>query len=333
MNKVDFGFITDADQIMKTDYPPTPFIVNNLIPGKGLVILAGPAKAGKSLLITQLLDAVTGNSSTFLGGEVSTNGAVLYLALEDTEPRLKERFQKQKLIPNDKFKIAFKWSADQRAVRDLDEYLSEHPEIILVVIDTKAKICQEQGTQMSYQSEYNFIGMIKHCADKHGICIMLVTHLRKRPSQEDIFNEVNGTSAIMGAADTIMVLKRPRNQNRGILSLTSRDYQEREEEIYLNYETLTWHSQGESGNAVPNMTPERQQIISALKELGGAATPKTIAEKIGKDNKVVSNLLNIMAAYGFVKKSTEKHGVWVLPSAEVEKADEPNVSEDDYILE
>lgn len=330
MNKVDFSFITDAERIMNKDYPPTPFIIKDLIPGKGLVIVAGPAKAGKSLLITQLLNAVSGNCSEFLGYEVTLKGSVLYLALEDSESRLKERFQKQRLIPTSNFKVCFNWSVDEKAVSDLDDFLTEHPEVILVVIDTKAKICREQGSQLSYQTEYNFMGRIKSCADKHGICILLVTHLRKRPSQEDVFNEINGTSAIMGAADTIMILKRPRNQNRGILSLTSRDYQEREEDIYLNYETLTWHSNGETQISIPNMTPERQQILSALKELGCSATPKEIAERIGKDNKVVGNLLATMSSYGFVKKSTEKHGVWILPGEECTSSDD---SDEDFIIE
>ena len=80
------------------------------------------------------------------------------------------------------------------------------------------------------------------------------------------------------------------------------------------------------------MTPERQQIITALKELGCAATPKAIAEKIGKDNKVVANLLATMAAYGFVQKSAEKHGVWVLPDFVEESHSITNESEEDFII-
>ena len=190
MNNENFeSIITDAETIMKTNYPPTPFIVKDLITAQGLIIIAGPAKAGKSLFIIQLLDAISGHSSEFLACEVTAHGAVLYLALEDNDPRLKERFLKQKLNPTSNFKVAFKWTVDEKAISDLDKYLTEHPEIILVVIDTKAKICNEQGTQLSYQSEYNFMGAIKECADKHKICIMLVTHLRKRPSQEDVFND------------------------------------------------------------------------------------------------------------------------------------------------
>lgn len=331
MDKVDFSFITDAETIMKTDFPPTIHIVKELITAKGLVIFAGPSKAGKSLWITQMLNDVSCNSPSFLGHEITKTGTVLYLALEDTDVRIKERLSKQNLKPNDNFRIAFEWSLDDKALKDLDQYLSEHSEIIMVVIDTKAKICKEQGTQLSYQSEYNFIGNIKNIADKYGICIILVTHLRKRPSQEDVFNEINGTSALMGAADTIIILKRPRNQNRGILSITSRDFQERDEEIYLNYETLTWHSQGETVTSIPNMTPERQKILNALQELGGMGSPKQIGEIIGKDNKSVGNLLLEMSNYGFVKKSKEKHGVWILPYEDFLSSEES--SDDEIIVE
>ena len=321
MSKVDIkNFITDAKIIMNTDYPPTRFIVKDILPSTGLAIIAGPSKAGKSLFTTQLLNSVAGNCDCFLGHEIETHGEVLYLALEDSASRIKERLLKQKLpVENSNFKMAFDWSKDENAISDLDSYLTENPKIILVVIDTKGKLCKEQGTQVSYQGEYNFMGLIKDCADKHGICITVITHLRKRPSQEDIYNEINGTSAIMGSADTILILKRPRNQNRGILSLTGRDFPEREEEIFFDYETLTWKSLGENQNANPNMTPERLAIINAMKSLGKPCKPSEIAEVLGKDNKVVGNLLAKMQEYYFVKKSSQKHGYWLLPEWEDEE--------------
>lgn len=315
MNKVNYtDFITDATSIMNKEYPPITFIVKDLLPSTGLTIIAGSSKTGKSLLTTQLLNSVSGNEETFLGHEIQNHGEVLYLALEDSEQRLKERFLKQKMeSENDRFRIAFDWTFDGKAITDLNNYLDLNPCIILVVIDTKAKICREQGTQVSYQGEYNFMGDIKKCADEHGINIVLITHLRKRPAQEDVFNEINGTSAIMGSADTILILKRPRNQNRGILYLTGRDFQEREEEIYLDFETLTWHSKGETQTSIPNMTPERNAIITAMKEFGRPCKPNEIAAKLGKDNKVVGNLLLKMQDYYFVCKSKEKNGYWELP--------------------
>ena len=327
MNKVENkNFITDALTIMKTDYPPTKFIVKDLLPCIGFTVFAGASKAGKSLLITQLLNSVAGQCDFFLGHEVETHGEVLYLALEDSESRLKERFIKQKLpAENSNFKIAFNWSKDEKAISDLDKYLDTHPDTILVVIDTKGKICKEQGTQVSYQGEYNFMSLIKSCADKHAINIVMITHLRKRPSQEDIYNEINGTSAIMGSADTILILKRPRNQNRGILSITGRDLQERDEEIFFDYETLTWNSTGSNANAIPNMTPERLQIIQTMKQIGRECKPAEIANLLKKDNKVVGNMLSKMEEYGFVTKSKKRHGYWLLP--ENQTFDEENDDE------
>lgn len=334
MSKVDIkNFITDALTIMNTDYPPTSFIVKDILPSKGLAILAGASKAGKSLLTTQLLNSVAGDCDSFIGHKIENHGKVLYLALEDTEVRLKERFINQGLpAENSDFKIAFNWSKDEKAISDLDKYLCDNPGIILVVIDTKGKICKEQGTQVSYQGEYNFMGLIKDCADKHGICITVITHLRKRPSQDDIYNEINGTSAIMGAADTILILKRPRNQNRGILSLTGRDFQEREEEIYFDYETLTWHSLGENSNAIPNMTPERLSIINAMKSIGKPCKPSEISMILGKDNKSIGNMLAKMKEYYFVRKSSEKSGYWLLPEWEENKLiNEEEELEDTYL--
>lgn len=315
MSKVDFtNFITDAKTIMNTYYPPTKFIVKDMIPSIGLGVFAGASKAGKSLFTTQLCNSVAGNCDLFLGHEIETHGEVLYLALEDSESRIKERFLKQQLpAENSNFKIAINWSKDEKAISDLDIYLTENPKTILVVIDTKGKICKEQGTQVSYQGEYNFMGLIKECADKHKICITVITHLRKRPSQEDIYNEINGTSAIMGTADTILILKRPRNQNRGILYLTGRDFQEREEEIFFDYETLTWNSMGENQNYIPNMTPERFQIIKTMKQISRECKPSEIATLLHKDNKVVGNMLSKMEEYGFVMKSKDHHGYWLLP--------------------
>ena len=61
------SIITNGEIIMKTNYPSTKFIVDNLIPEIGLIIFAAPPKTGKSLCMTQLLCCVSGESSHFLG--------------------------------------------------------------------------------------------------------------------------------------------------------------------------------------------------------------------------------------------------------------------------
>lgn len=79
-----------ASTLVKTEYPPLAFSIEKLLP-QGIFILAGSGKIGKSWLF---LDMCIGVAT---GGKLwdfnATEGEVLYLALEDTHPRLKERLE------------------------------------------------------------------------------------------------------------------------------------------------------------------------------------------------------------------------------------------------
>ena len=80
-----------AAALQGKDIPPIRWIVENLIPA-GLNILASPPKYGKSWAVLDLGLAVTAGGR-FLGYQ--TNSCeVLYLALEDSERRLKSRMMK-----------------------------------------------------------------------------------------------------------------------------------------------------------------------------------------------------------------------------------------------
>ena len=75
-------------ELYATHFPPPAFVVDNLLP-HGLTILAGRPKLGKSWLALQIAGAV-GSGGEVLGRPV-TRGKVLYLALEDTARRLRDR--------------------------------------------------------------------------------------------------------------------------------------------------------------------------------------------------------------------------------------------------
>ena len=78
----------DVEELMATPYAPKNFIVAEMIP-EGLTLLCGPSKIGKSWFVLQLcLSVVLGRM--FLGHSIMRPD-VLYLALEDTLPRVKDR--------------------------------------------------------------------------------------------------------------------------------------------------------------------------------------------------------------------------------------------------
>ena len=66
-------------------------------------------------------------------------------------------------------------------------------------------------------------------ADKHKICLLFVHHLRKMADDSDVFNMISGSTALMGATDTILILsKKKRTDENATLSVTGRDIEQNE---------------------------------------------------------------------------------------------------------
>ncbi len=79
-----------AKELSKMRLPPVEFIIDRLMP-VGLGVLAAPSKTGKSFMVLDMAACIA-KGSLFLG--YSTNKAeVLYLALEDSKARVKDRLR------------------------------------------------------------------------------------------------------------------------------------------------------------------------------------------------------------------------------------------------
>ena len=79
------------------------YLIGQMLPKAGLVILAGPPKSGKSNLITDLCFKLCKNwnpledKNPFLGHLIRERGDVLYLALEDSDDTMTIKIQKMKV--------------------------------------------------------------------------------------------------------------------------------------------------------------------------------------------------------------------------------------------
>ncbi len=78
----------DADTLVSTPMKSTPFVVSELIP-QGLHIIGGASKIGKSWLMLWLGLRVSRGEPIW--NYETTQGTVLYLALEDSFERLQRR--------------------------------------------------------------------------------------------------------------------------------------------------------------------------------------------------------------------------------------------------
>lgn len=237
--------LISAEQLIKQKLAPINWCIEDFLP-QGLTLLVAQPKAGKSWLTLAICISVS-MGKDFLGYHTN-KGESLYLALEDSRHRLKNRLGKilgENEIPEN-FNFVIKAPSLANGLIDmLEKHMQEHPATKLIAIDTLQKIrtgaTRQEG---AYAADYREVGMLKSFADKHNITVLLVHHLRKQ-KDADVFNKISGTNGIMGVADTIFILdKDSRESNEAKLHITGRDVEFDELYLRFNKSTCQWTCEG-----------------------------------------------------------------------------------------
>ena len=94
---------------------------------------------------------------------------------------------------------------EEDLLEQLENFLFEYPETVLVIIDTLQRIRGRTPDNGSYAADYDTIAKLKAFSDQRGIALLLVHHTRKEGA-EDVFDTISGTNGILGAADGALVL-------------------------------------------------------------------------------------------------------------------------------
>lgn len=200
----------------------------------GLAVLAGDSKIGKSWMVLWLCLQLSRGEPVW--GLPVRKTDVIYLALEDNEWRIQQRMQELTDSPPDNLHFGFscgKLGAELEA--QIEGVLSEHPGTGIVFIDTLQMI-RDNATVRSniYAQDYKELSSLKKLADRHGICIFIVHHTRKERDRDNIFNDLTGSTGIMGVADTVMLLRKAnRFGSCATLFITGRDIEEQRLELQL----------------------------------------------------------------------------------------------------
>ena len=225
----------DADTLQSTAYEPVSFVVDDLLP-QGLHLLAGAPKIGKSWLALWL--AVMVAKGDPIWGMGVKQGTTLYLCLEDSTLRIQNRLFE--ITDNAPASVHFTTNSDTLG-KGLEEqlcaFLSEHPDTVLVIIDTLQMI-RGTGYDNTYANDYRDLSVLKRIADAHGIAILLIHHLRKELA-DDVFSRISGTTAISGAVDSSFTLiEDKRGSGKATLSCIGRDIEYRELTLERNAENV-----------------------------------------------------------------------------------------------
>jgi AAA domain len=228
----------DADRLLATlrdgawldaqEFPPLAYAVPGLIP-EGSVLLVGAPKIGKSWLVLAVaLAAAEGGRA--LGIEVPQR-PVLYLALEDGHRRLQDRCRR--LLAGDPIPERFQYITmvePGRVAETIAAWLHWHPEPPpLVILDTLGRVLPPaQLGESPYQRDYRVGTALKRIVDGLPGMTLLVNHHDRKANADDFVDAVSGTHGLAGAADTIIVLARDRQESAGLVKVTGRDVAEGE---------------------------------------------------------------------------------------------------------
>lgn len=235
-----------ARELQDKDIPPANFVVVDLLP-QGLSLLASPPKYGKSWFVLDLCLSVAAGER-FLNHQTVKRGC-LYLALEDSERRLKDRMNK--VLCGRRAPMGFDYATSALDIEgglleQLEAYLEQHKDTGLIVIDTLQKVRSSTGgKENAYSADYRESGRLKTFADRYGVCLLVVHHLRKARDDTDPFNQISGTNGIFGAVDTAMVMTRAkRGDERTTLSVIGRDIDSSETALTFDKSCWKWKSLG-----------------------------------------------------------------------------------------
>ena len=167
---------------------------------------------------------------------------MLYLSLEDTQRRIKDRlYNLTDSAPDNLYFAVTSGLIGGVLEEQITDFLTEHPATKLVIIDTLQKVRDSKGSAGKagmYGNDYDDISSIKRIADGFNIAILLVHHLRKLQDSDDPFNDVSGSTGIIGAADTNFILRRKRSGNAATLLVSGRDVEY--QELTLQFNDLVW---------------------------------------------------------------------------------------------
>ena len=299
MNDPAYLHTVSMNDLYETVFMSRPPVIDGLL-YSGTYLFAGAPKVGKSFFMAQLAYHISTGQK--LWDYDVRQGTVLYLALEDDYQRLQDRmFRMFGVEGTDNLHFAV-YAKQLGAGLDeqLEEFIREHPDTRLIIIDTLQKIREVSTDAYSYANDYDIVGKMKQFADKHGICLLLVHHTRKQQAG-DRFEMISGTTGLLGCADGAFLLqKEKRTDLSATLEIVGRDQPDQKLHLTRDAEKLIWqldHAETELWKSPPD--PLLDKIAAVITEdapiWNGSATELVALLQEDIQPNILTRRLNVKA--------------------------------------
>lgn len=256
--------VVDGETLMDMRIKPISFCIDSLLP-QGVSMLCGAPKIGKSWLVLDWCVRIAKGEEVW--NFKTTKGTTLYLCLEDNLSRIQQRLNEiTDEFPNNVFFATSSCSLPDGLAEQIESFVSEHNDTVLVVIDTFQMI-RSKNKDTTYANDYQEMEELKRLAEKLKISLLLVHRLRKQ-GDNDPLNKISGTTGISGAVDTTFILdKSKRSQNNATMICTGRDIEYRELELNFSKDNHIWDLVSDSVESPEILLPEEMNsLIEFMKQ-------------------------------------------------------------------
>lgn len=272
------SFLNFADYLAKPR-PPESWIVKDILPVGGSATIYGRGKIGKSWAALGMAIAVSQGKQDWLGFPVHTHGLVAYIQVDVSgalwyhdyflpiAPFVKDPttfFTVDKDVAPRPFNIF--GAGGQWLKRSIAE-LPSPP--LLTIVDTLRKMHTGDENDSGH-SEHVMSALV----DAIPGALLIITHARKANQlvQEDVLDDVRGSTAFTGGVDAIVKIASNRPREKGVLLYESRTNSGR---VLLKRDPCgLWLPAETSDEAVG-------QILSTLPSISQNAQAAVLAERLG----------------------------------------------------
>lgn len=293
------GFEIKPLQRLVEEAEPIEYLCRPLLPKRSLVLLAGKAGAGKSLLCLHLAHAVASSTKVFDRFEVVENTRVLIIDEENGPPTYKERVQLLGLNPLDNIDCLCLTGFRLDSIEHL-KFLERAIESMgygLVILDNwttiVSKIDENKAIEVS-----GVLSPLRRIAYRHDCSFVLIHHLRKSLPYHLVneLDELRGSSALVNEADLVYLVQVDSATEHRILK-TVKNRHGRELAFKLAFETkegrlaIKWAGEVEKSEVELVVVNCARAILDYVKSVGRARR---------------SEILKVMEDLGYSRSTTDR---------------------------
>jgi len=315
------NWLISAEDLLKTEFPPEQWLVEQLWSESACGIIGGPPKTGKTWVGLEMAVSIATGTKVFGRFSVPQPGPVIYIAGEDQRRYLKPRLEL--LLAGKGLTLTGLGGAlhlaTERFVLDSDEWKKTLRETCASLrpraLFLDPFIRMHHADENSSTELTPVLGFLRDLQAEYNCSILVVHHFRKPRTpgvRSNPENELRGSGDLYGWLDSAMYLQPFKEE--GTVSITLIDGDHRNalapESFHLSREIdekkilLTVCD-------TPPVSSIEEQMFSRIREFlnekeGRSASRQDIIEGVSGKQETLAQALKLLTERGLLKKTTEK---------------------------